>query len=70
MILNKFSQLFFQPIIIDLPAAAPPTPAPPVIAPKRPGRKWSIVDTSYYGIRGAGGIRPVKVRDKCTLLCI
>ena len=27
----------------------------------RPGRKWEVVDASYYGRGGAGGIRPVTV---------
>ena len=44
------------------PTPSAPPPPPPAKAPRLPGRKWSIVDTSYYGIRGAGGIRPVKVK--------
>ena len=27
----------------------------------KPGRKWEVVDASYYGRGGAGGIRPVTV---------
>ena len=33
---------------------------PEPVQPK-PGRKWEVVDASYYGRGGAGGIRPVTV---------
>ena len=52
-----------QPVVVSAPPPPPTTP-PPANVPRRPGRKWTIVDASYYGIRGAGGIRPVRVSQR------
>ena len=56
-----------QPVVVSAPPL-PPTPPPPADVPRKPGRKWTIVDASYYGIRGAGGIRPTRVSHASTMI--
>ncbi|CAI8049910.1 Anthrax toxin receptor 1 [Geodia barretti] len=56
--------IFFPLICCRIVGGLPPEPKEeePEPVEARPGRKWEVVDASYYGRGGAGGIRPVTVR--------